>query len=127
MINKVISPFFKENLRTDWKNRKFSIIVDESTDISSHKHLCILVRYFSKELEGVATRFLGLVSIPEASGELIFNAIEKEVKEFGQTLTNCVGFSSDGAANMVGCRNSVWSRLKMLSPNCVQLKCICHS
>jgi len=27
---------------------------------------------------------------------------------------------------MVGCNNSVWSRLKAVSPFCVQLKCICH-
>ena len=28
---------------------------------------------------------------------------------------------------MVGCNNSVWSRLKAVSPFFVQLKCICHS
>ncbi|XP_053113351.1 uncharacterized protein LOC128327952 [Hemicordylus capensis] len=28
---------------------------------------------------------------------------------------------------MVGCNNSVWSRLKEASPSCLQLRCICHS
>ena len=28
---------------------------------------------------------------------------------------------------MTGCNNSVWTRIKDVSPNCVQLKCICHS
>lgn len=28
---------------------------------------------------------------------------------------------------MVGRNNSVWSRMKEISPDCVQLKCICHS
>ena len=40
-----------------------------------HKHLCILVCYFSKKLQSVATRFLGLVPISEATGEMIFYAI----------------------------------------------------
>ena len=38
-----------------------------------------------------------------------------------------MGFSSDGANTLVGCRNSVWTRLKAISPNGVQLKCVCHS
>ena len=28
---------------------------------------------------------------------------------------------------MVGCNNSVWTRIKELSPSCVQYKCVCHS
>jgi hypothetical protein len=44
-----------------------------------------------------------------------------------QSLANCIGFATDGASNMVGCNNSVWSRLKAVSPFCVQHKCICHS
>ena len=36
-------------------------------------------------------------------------------------------FSSDGENTLVGCENSLWTRLKAISPNCVQLKCVCHS
>ena len=28
---------------------------------------------------------------------------------------------------MVGQHNSSWSRIKVVSPSCVQMKCICHS
>jgi hypothetical protein len=53
--------------------------------------------------------------------------IEREIKRCDQSLVNCIGFATDGASNMVGCNNSVWSRLKTVSPFCVQHKCICHS
>ncbi|CAM1311707.1 Uncharacterised protein g5782 [Pycnogonum litorale] len=58
---------------------------------------------------------------------MFFYKILDEITTFGQTLNNCIGFASDGAASMVGCNNSVWSRIKSESPNCVQMKCICHS
>lgn len=70
---------------------------------------------------------LGLVSVTEATGEELFNTIKTAVEDFGQTLNNCVGFGSDGALVMVGHNNSVWSRIREESPNCVQVKCICHS
>ena len=28
---------------------------------------------------------------------------------------------------MVGEHNSIWSRMKAVAPNCILLKCICHS
>ena len=33
----------------------------------------------------------------------------------------------DGAASMTGRFNSVWSRLSTKAPNCVLIKCVCHS
>ena len=76
-MKNVISPFLKD-LITDWKNQKFSIIVDESTDISAYKHLCILEWYFSKKLQSVATRFLGIVPVPEATGEMILMPLKRK-------------------------------------------------
>jgi hypothetical protein len=69
----------------------------------------------------------GLIPVPECTGEKIFNLIDEEIKRCGQSLANCIGFALDGASNMVGCYNSVWSRLKAVSPFRVQHKCICHS
>jgi hypothetical protein len=49
----------------------------------------------------------------------IFNLIDEEIERHGQSLANCICFATDGASNMVGCKNSVWSRLKAVSPICV--------
>ena len=42
----------------------------------------------------------------------MFNLIDEEIKRCGQTLANCIGFATGGASNMVGCNNSLWSRLR---------------
>jgi hypothetical protein len=127
LIKKHNSPAVKTDLIDDFQNKKYAIILDESTDISTQKHLCMLVRFLSDKRKEIVTGFIGLIPVQEATGEKIFNLIDEEIKRCGQILANCIGFATDGASNMVGCNNSVWSRLKFVSPFCVQLKCNCHS
>nr|CAI5832933.1 unnamed protein product [Callosobruchus analis] len=45
IINNVIGKTSFERLISKLKVSKFSLIVDESTDVSSKKHLAIVVRY----------------------------------------------------------------------------------
>ncbi|KAF8777684.1 Zinc finger protein 862 like protein [Argiope bruennichi] len=127
LIKNVISPALKSDLIKDLQEKKYALIIDESINISVQKYLCILVRFWSDRRKEISTQLLGLIPVQEATGENIFNVINEEIKSCGQTLENCIGFASDGAANMVRCNNSVWSKLKTVSPYCVQLRCICHS
>ncbi|CAG5133498.1 unnamed protein product, partial [Candidula unifasciata] len=127
LIKNIIWPALKDDLIEDFRNKKYAIIIVESTDVSTQKHLCIIVRFFSDRKNEIFTGFLALISLQVATGENIFNLIDKEIKRCGQSLTNCIAFASDGASNMIGWKNSVWSRIKDVSPFCVQLRCICHS
>nr|XP_047127552.1 SCAN domain-containing protein 3-like [Hydra vulgaris] len=127
LIKNVISPSLRDDVVEDFKNKKYALIIDESTDISANKHLCILARFFSVLKNEIVTKFMGLILVHETTGENIFHLLDQEIKKCGQSLTNCIGFATDGASNMTGCNNSVWTRIKEVSPNYVQLKCICHS
>lgn len=49
IIVNVIAPFFREALRTDIADSSFSLLIDESTDISVSKYLGVVIRYFSSE------------------------------------------------------------------------------
>lgn len=44
-------PSQQQRIANDLKRCRFSILLDESTDISSRKSLAIVVRYFAKRLE----------------------------------------------------------------------------
>lgn len=48
IINNVISPALLATLVDDIGDRRFAIIVDESTDISVVKYMAICVRYFNE-------------------------------------------------------------------------------
>ena len=106
LVDAVIAPSMKADLKKDVQGKKYSILLDESTDVSTAKHLIPVVR---------------------TTGESLFSALKSCLEEFDLPLSDCIGLGSDGAANMVGARNSVWSRVKLESPNCVLFKCICHS
>ena len=127
LLKSVISSSLKNDIASRIKGKKFCILADESTDISSKKHICICVRFFDDTTDQVETCFLGLVPVIDAAGESLFNAISTLAGDFGMVLSDRIGFASDGASNMVGEHNSVWSRIRNVSPKCVKLKCICHS
>jgi hypothetical protein len=116
-LNKnIISPALKTDLIDDFQNRKYAIMLNESTDMSTQKRLCMLVE--------IVTGFIGLMPVQEATGGKKFNLIDEETERCGQSVANRIGFAMEGASNMVRGNNSVWSRLTAASPFCVQHKCI---
>jgi hypothetical protein len=70
---KNISPALKIDLIDDFQYKRYAIILDESTDISIQKHLCMLVRFLSGKRKEIETGFIGLIPMQEATGEKIFN------------------------------------------------------
>ena len=70
---------------------------------------------------------LGFQPVISTTGEELFRAIQNQLRESGLDIAEMTGYGSDGASNMVGQHNSLWSRLKECAPHVVQMKCICHS
>ena len=75
IISKVEAPAIKEELGKDVKGKDFSVILDESTDISTTKLLCVMVRYHSDSKNKIATSFVDLAPLIEANGETLFQAL----------------------------------------------------
>ena len=75
LIKNVISPTLKSDLIDDLSGKKNALIVDESTGISLHKHLCILASYFSDKKSKIVTTFLSLTDAREVTGEKSFDLI----------------------------------------------------
>ena len=127
VIKRVTSPALYDELRSDVSGKKFSVLIDESTDVSCKKYLCVTVRYFSEKQEKICTAFISLVSLVSATGEDTFNVLKLSLEDAGLNLEDCVGLACNGASVMVGKHDSVHSRTKIVSPNCILMKCICHS
>lgn len=73
IINDISGPHFVSELTKDIGNSKFSILHDESTDISVTKVLGISIRYYSKTEKIINTTFLGLVEIENGTAIAIVN------------------------------------------------------
>ena len=89
--------------------------------------MAILNRFLSSITNKIETSFFCLLPVHEITGENMFNILNEEIIACGQDLSNCIGFAADGANVMMGNDNSVWSRVKLVSPNCLPFKCVCNS
>nr|XP_012563314.1 unnamed protein product [Hydra vulgaris] len=127
IIKNVISSSIESEISELMADKPFSILIDESTDVSLTKHLCICARYYSDEQKSVIDDFLGLAAVISTTGADLFAVLETKLTSVGLPLKNCIGYSSDGASNVIGFHNSVWSCVQAVSPNCILMRCTCHS
>lgn len=133
----VLGPCSEQEINKLLKTTKFSVIIDEATDIASVKTLCICVRFFHPNIGKIVTLFWNLVQLfsgdePNeanigATSERLFSAIQAEFSSKDIPLANIIGFASDGCNTMFGKHNSVASKLKEALPGIMVQKCICHS
>ncbi|CAL1292739.1 unnamed protein product [Larinioides sclopetarius] len=127
LISEVISVALKSELRDELRGKNYSILMDETTDISSEKKVCLCIKYFSEKKQFMENKFLGLISVTETTGEALFDAMKTLLCEFDLDLKDCVGFGTDGANNMTEENNFVCSKIKQLSPNCIKMQCVNNS
>jgi hypothetical protein len=86
---------------------RFSVLVNETTDISTMKLLCILVNYVSPET-GKVTRLLELSHLDarDCAADALFNAFKICLDNKNISLNNLLCVASDEASVMVGKYNS---------------------
>ncbi|KAI8117673.1 SCAN domain-containing protein 3 [Lucilia cuprina] len=108
------------------RNNKFSLCVDESTDLSNTKSLCLVVRVcFDFNIQDL---FFGLLKVQECDAKSLYKLIVDHFTENNINYRmNMVGFAADGTAVMTGKNNSVAKLLKDDIPDLFIIKCVCHS
>ena len=81
------------------KRGKFSLQLDESTDISGLAQLLVFVRYIANGKPGedllMCTSLLGT-----CTGEDMFSAVDRRLKNDGLSWKQCISICTDGAEAM---------------------------
>ena len=79
LINITGSQITEKIVTEEKKCGPFSILADESADVSAHEQLSILVRYTTKNesLCILMESFLGFISVFDLTGEAIANSIKR--------------------------------------------------
>lgn len=128
----VIGKTQKEILVMKLKVTKFSIMADESTDIAACKTMCIVVRFYDVVYESVVSRFWDLVQVfgdaeEDLSKDHVVTANAARLFDLIVASFDKIGFGSDGCNTMMGCNNSVATRLREMFPGIMIMTCLCHS
>lgn len=127
IIKNVWYPYFKRELHKDVGDNYYSLLVDESTDISTTKQLGIVLKYFSTSKKAVVGTFLKLQPIDSGNADTIAQNIKMVLSEFDLNMQKCVGIGTDNASVMVGQFNGVHAVLKSEINHLILVPCVCHS
>ncbi|XP_042387408.1 uncharacterized protein LOC121979487 [Zingiber officinale] len=111
--NQMISPTIQKDLTRacaskitlsvieDIGNNVFSLMVDESRDISVKEQMRVALRYVNKRGQ-VTERFLAIVHVSDTSSHSLKDAIDALFVKHGLSLSRLKGQGYDGASNMRG-------------------------
>jgi len=102
----------------------FSILVDETKDLSRKEQLAFLVRYVHDGV--IKERALGVFAMHDVTAEALFNFILAKMKTLGLEAMNCVGQCYDGASVMSGTANGVQARIQNEVPHALYVHCYAH-
>lgn len=125
IIKQAIGAIAEEDIVNTMRETLFTLLIDESTDISVTRQMVIMARFFGTDK--VETRLYKIVAFSgKATGENLFNVVDKSFEDDNIPWHNCLSMSSDGAKAMVGEFNSVLSRVRGQQENLWFLHCTCH-
>ncbi|XP_036149417.1 uncharacterized protein LOC118647840 isoform X2 [Monomorium pharaonis] len=122
----VSSALLTELVQHVWDS-PFSIIADESTDVSTSKFMGLCIRFYSQREESIVTDFLGIVEVTKCTGEILAKTLLEYLCKIGLPPKNLFAIGTDDASNMCGLNNSFYTHLKKEVPNLQMIKCVCHS
>jgi hypothetical protein len=104
----VIANHFQETLVVDIQNSfHFSLLLDESTDITVDKMLGFTIRYFSEPKNSIVSTFLGLNEVDSGKAEDIVNVLIIHLQKNKIDIKKLKGIGSDNASTMVGSSSGV--------------------
>lgn len=112
------------------KAKLFSVLMDETTDLSHREQVSLLIRYVQENDNGsvdIEERMLALVETHDVTGLGLTNLLLDTLKKHNLDIANVVGQGYDGGSNMMGASKGVQARISEINPAALFTHCFCHS
>lgn len=104
----------------------FTLMIDETTDVSNKEQTTIVVRWVSEHLE-VHEEFLGLYHVPSIDAVTLTAIAKDALIRMNLSMSKLRGQCYDGASTMRGARSGVAKRILDEEPRAVYTHCYGHS
>ena len=102
----------------------YTIMADETRDISKKEQLSVLVRYVHNGL--IHERFIGYIHATELDASALTEYILWVISELHLGMESCVSQCYDGASVTSGACSGVSARITELNPKAVYVHCCAH-
>ena len=106
------------------ENKFFSVLVDETTDLSKQEQMTICLRYVSKNQ--LREDFVDNVAVDNMTGEGLATSILTRLGQMPVDLSYMVGQGYDGASAMSGVFNGVQAIILRQDPSAIYVHCSSH-
>ena len=123
---KIMALTVLRSIATRISGKLFTILVDETTDISNIEQLVFCIRFVDDDLH-CHEEFIGLHSMENTSAETITHTIEDILLRLSLPLQKCRGQCYDGASSMSGCKTGVSTSLLRKEPRALYTHCYGHA
>lgn len=127
ILKNIIYPYFKSNLKEDIGSSVYSLLLDESTDISVNKQLGVCIIYYSELKKSIVSTFLNLIELESGTAVSVIKGIKQTLSIYELDILNMRGIGCDNASVMVGQHSGVFALLQKEVQHLVLVRCICHS
>lgn len=103
----------------------FSILVDESRDVSIKEQMAVIFRYVDKN-GCVIERFIGIEHVANTTAVSLKNAIDALFSKHGLSMSSLRGQGYDGASNMSGEFNGLKTLILRENSSAFYVHCFAH-
>ncbi|CAO2142733.1 unnamed protein product, partial [Urochloa humidicola] len=107
------------------EGRKFSVLIDESRDVSIKEQMAVILRFVNDEGK-VLERFLGLQHIERCTSIALKEALLGMLSSHKLSISMLRGQGYDGASNMRGEFNGVQKLIRDENPYAFYVHCFAH-
>ncbi|XP_042404883.1 zinc finger MYM-type protein 1-like [Zingiber officinale] len=109
----------------DIGNSLFSVLVDESRDVSMKEQMSVVLRYVDSSGH-VNERFIGIEHVTSTTSLSLKAAIDKMFSKYNLSIANVRGQGFDGASNMQGKFNGLKALILKENPCAFYIHCFAH-
>jgi CRISPR/Cas system-associated protein Csm6 len=105
-LKNVISPALLEEDVNELGTSGYSLILDESTDIATHKYMAVCIKFYSQKHCTMRTDHLGMFEVARTTSQDLYEGLNSFLNANKIDVTKMI---ADGASNMVGAHNSLFT------------------
>ncbi|XP_066392140.1 uncharacterized protein [Miscanthus floridulus] len=107
------------------RGRKFSVLIDESRDVSIKEQMAVILRFVNDKGQ-VVERFLGLQHVQSCTAIALKEALVDMLSSHNLSISMLRGQGYDGASNMRGKFNGVQKLIRDENPDAFYVHCFAH-
>ncbi|CAI6357084.1 unnamed protein product [Macrosiphum euphorbiae] len=117
----------KRQLVLSLKNKKISIMADETSDCGHHEQISVIVRFYDESLNKPVEYFVCMQRLIAVDAQSIFNSLDGiVVNQLGLSWLDIIAVCFDGASTMAGNMNGVQAKCKEKKAKIFYVHCHAH-